>query len=271
MNTIIVVNNPDEWKFDIPGIAAVSASDYLTEPGFSNAKGIRVYNLCRSYRYQSYGYYVSLLAAARGHKPKPSVTTINDMKTPSVIRVVSDDVDRLIQKKLAHIQHEKFTLSIYFGKNVAKHYDPLCSKLYQMFEAPFLRAYFVKSGGSWHLQNISPIAVSDIPTEHYDFISETAQKYFAGRGLATLKPTRYRFDLAILYNPEDPSSPSDKRAIELFSRAAETLRISTEIISKDNYSRIPEFDALFIRETTSVNHHTYKFAPPGRSGRPCRG
>ena len=34
----------------------------------------------------------------------------------------------------------------------------------------------------------------------------------------------------------------------------------TEIIDKDDFSRIAEFDALFIRETTAVNHHTYRFA-----------
>jgi glutathione synthase/RimK-type ligase-like ATP-grasp enzyme len=260
MNTIIVVNNPDEWKFDIPDVEAISASDYLTEPAFSNLKGVRIYNLCRSYRYQSYGYYVSLLAAARGHKPKPSVTTINDMKSPSVIRVVSDDIDNLIQKALSHIQGDKFTLSIYFGRNVAKHYDQLCNHLYKLFEAPFLRAYFVKNDKSWHLQNISPISVNEIPMEHHDFISDTARKYFTGRTISVPKRTQYRFDLAILYNPEDLSAPSDMKAIEQFSRAAESIGISTEVIGKDDYTRIAEFDALFIRETTSVNHHTYRFA-----------
>ena len=32
---------------------------------------------------------------------------------------------------------------------------------------------------------------------------------------------------------------------------------------RDDYGRIAEFDALFIRETTSVNHHTYRFARAG--------
>jgi glutathione synthase/RimK-type ligase-like ATP-grasp enzyme len=38
------------------------------------------------------------------------------------------------------------------------------------------------------------------------------------------------------------------------------LGLNTEVISRDDYGRIAEYDALFIRETTSVNHHTYRFA-----------
>jgi glutathione synthase/RimK-type ligase-like ATP-grasp enzyme len=33
-----------------------------------------------------------------------------------------------------------------------------------------------------------------------------------------------------------------------------------EFIVRDDYRRVAEFDALFIRETTAVNHHTYRFA-----------
>ena len=36
--------------------------------------------------------------------------------------------------------------------------------------------------------------------------------------------------------------------------------MDTKFIDKNDYGRLAEFDALFIRETTSVNHHTYSFA-----------
>lgn len=38
-----------------------------------------------------------------------------------------------------------------------------------------------------------------------------------------------------------------------------------EFLSRDDYGRLAEFDALFIRETTSVNHHTYRFASRARA------
>ena len=66
MPVLIVVNNVNEWPFHIPGVAVVDAKTYLTKPEYGEVRGAKVFNLCRSYRYQSLGYYVTLLATARG-------------------------------------------------------------------------------------------------------------------------------------------------------------------------------------------------------------
>ena len=76
MPILIVVSNPRDWPLEIPGVEIISGRAYRTDPAYSNMRGAKVFNLCRSYRYQSIGYYVSLLAEARGHKPLPNVTTI---------------------------------------------------------------------------------------------------------------------------------------------------------------------------------------------------
>jgi glutathione synthase/RimK-type ligase-like ATP-grasp enzyme len=69
-----------------------------------------------------------------------------------------------------------------------------------------------------------------------------------------------RYDLAILHNPDEAEPPSNPEALRRFIKAAENLGLRAELITRDDYARIAEFDALFIRETTSVNHHTYRFA-----------
>ena len=51
-----------------------------------------------------------------------------------------------------------------------------------------------------------------------------------------------------------------KKAIRKFCRAARREGFGVELIDKDDFGRIREFDALFIRETTQVNHHTYRFS-----------
>ncbi len=260
MRTLIVVNNPRDWQFDIPGVEVVDAWKYLDDPGYGALQRARVFNLCRSYQYQSHGYYVSLVAAARDHKPLPTVMTIQDMKTRSVIRVMSDELDELIQKHLFHLTSHRFELSIYFGRNIAKRYEHLSIALYRLFETPLLRAYFHRTNGKWFLQNIEPISTNEIPDEHKDFIRQAALEYFAGRRKNTKKLKEYRYDLAILTNEHEDCPPSDQRAIARFVRAADSLGIDAETISKDDFSRIVEFDALFIRETTNVNHHTYRFA-----------
>jgi glutathione synthase/RimK-type ligase-like ATP-grasp enzyme len=259
MSILIVVNNPEDWPLQTHGAEVVAARSYLSDPRFSDMRGTKVFNLSRSYRYQSYGYYVSLLAEARGHKPLPSVNTIQDMKSQTITRFVSDDLFELIQKSLAPIKSEEFVLSIYFGRNLAKRHDRLSLSLFNLFPAPLLRARFIHNR-SWQFQSIGPIATNDIPDDHKSFVIEAANEYFTGKRSPRQSRQTERYDLAILHNPAEDQPPSDVKALRKFVRAAQQLDFYVEMIGKNDYGRIAEFDALFIRETTGVNHHTYRFA-----------
>lgn len=260
MKIYFVVNNPQSWPLDIPGVEVVSAKNYLTNVTYSSQRNAKVFNLCRSYRYQSIGYYVSLLAAARGHKPLPSVQTIQDLKSPSITKHMSGELEDLIQSSLQHIHGNKFTLSIYFGQNVAKCHNRLSQRLFQQFQAPLLLAQFTKDDSCWSLQSICPILPNEIPEHHHEFVVHTAKEYLAKKRGNLKKKESQGYDLAILYTPEEPTPPSNDKALQKFVKAAEAEGFNAEIITKEDYSRIPEFDALFIRDTTSVNHHTYRFA-----------
>ncbi len=261
-STLVIVNDPRDWPLAIEGVEIVAASSYLTGERFAKPGNVRLFNLCRSYRYQSTGYYVSLLAAARGHKALPDITTIQDMKNQAVIRIAASDIEPVIQKSLATIRSKEFVLSIYFGRNLAKKYDLLCQPLFRLFQAPLLRAFFVyhDRSGKWLLQNITPIAARDIPDEHWEFVLEVARDFFARRRLTVRQKAKFSYDLAILVNPEEAEPPSNPKALLKFEKAAESLGFACERISQHDYGRLAEFDALFIRETTSVNHHTYRFA-----------
>ena len=61
MSGIVVVDQRGDWPVDIPGVDVVTAWDYLTQDSFTRLRGVRVYNLCRTFSYQTTGYYVSLL------------------------------------------------------------------------------------------------------------------------------------------------------------------------------------------------------------------
>ncbi len=258
--TFIVVNQPKNWPLKISDVKVISARSYLTDTQYSTMRNVRIFNLCRSYRYQSIGYYVSLLALARGHKPIPSVETIQDIKSNVIIRLVSDELEELIQKSLKPIQSQQFTLSVYFGKNMAKRYDRLCTQLFNLFQVPFLRAEFRYSEEQWKLQNINPISAKDIPEEHHPFVIQVAEVYFAAKRFHVPKRFIPRYDLAILHNPQEEDSPSNECALQKFVKAARRLEMGVELIKKEDFGRLSEFDALFIRETTNVNHHTYRFA-----------
>ena len=258
---LVVVNDPADWPLDVPGVRVVAARDYLTQPYFISTPRLKVFNLCRSYRYQKTGYYVSLLATARGHRPIPSVVTIQGLKSPSLQRVAAEEIEDLVQHSLAPIHSEEFTLSIYFGRNVAKRHDRLAAALYRQFEAPLLRATFAKAPGTerWQLASIQPIAVNEIHPDHHDFLLEVVTDHFKGRRRVRAQPVA-RYELAIMHDPDEAMPPSDEPALKRFVRAAEAEGFGVEMITGDDYGRLAEFDALFIRETTAVNHRTYRFA-----------
>lgn len=259
MQNIIIVDHLDQWRFDINHVEVVSSKEYLTNDKFSALKQVRLFNLSRSYRYQSIGYYVSLLAEARGHKAFPSIRTIQDLRSQKIIRLVSDDIDELIQKSLKKIKSNSFELGIYFGKNVAKQYERLALQLYNLFQSPLLRAKFIFNK-RWILQDISPIALKDVSEAHHDALIQFANQYFEKTHYTRRAKSHAAYDLAILYNPEEQFAPSDARAIKKFMHAASKVGFKPQIISKNDFNKVPFFDALFIRETTAVNHHTYSFA-----------
>ena len=259
MIPLVVVENPNRWPFRLEGVEVVPARQYLVEPRYSDLRGVAVYNICRNYGYQNVGYYVSLLAQARGHRPLPSVSTLQALGETPLVRMASEELEELIQSSLGRLQSSEFRLSIYFGRNMAKSHDRLARALFNLFPAPFLRARFGWDDDRWRLQSLRPIATSEIPDEHREFVIEQARQYFAKPSRAR-RPREFRYDMAILWSETDETAPSDERAIRRFQRAAASFGIDTDLIEKDDYGRIAEYDALFIRETTGVNHHTYRFS-----------
>ncbi|MCC5915525.1 MAG: RimK family protein [Balneolaceae bacterium] len=259
MRQIIVVNNPKRWNLDLQGAEIVSARDYLMKEEFGQYSKANICNLCKSYRYQSVGYYVSLLALARGHRPWPDVLAIQDLKSQTIIRLMSDELNQTIQQSLKPIQSSEFTLSIYFGQNLAKRHNRLARQLFTHFQAPLLRAEFTRKENDWTLKQINPIALNEVPKEHHPFIEEAATAFF-NKPRPSVRKKDFRYDMAILTNPEEELPPSDEKAIAKFIKAANSAGFYTEMITREDATRINEFDALFIRETTSVNHHTYRIS-----------
>jgi len=259
VSILVVIENPEECPLTLRGVEPVAARQYLTDSSFAAMKGVRVFNICRSYRYQSIGYYVSLLAEARSHKSIPGTTTIQDMKSMGIIRLVSDRLEESFRRAFNGSQDKKASINIYFGKTPDKRFEPLASALFKAFPTPFLRADFVHTS-LWQMQNISPLAVKDIPEGEREFAETVASSFFAGKKLLIPKRSVSRWDLAILHNPEEQRPPSSAKALKLFTKAAEASGFAVEMITKEDSNRLSEFDALFVRETTNVDHHTYRMA-----------
>ena len=66
--------------------------------------------------------------------------------------------------------------------------------------------------------------------------------------------------MAILIDKDEKIPPSNKKAIAKFIKMGNELGIHIDTITKDDYMRVPEYDALFIRTTTAINHYSFAFA-----------
>src|SRR3990167_6576272 len=260
MSNLIVVNNPRDWPLDIPGVTVVPARAYLTDPAYGGDRMARVFNLCKSYRYQTLGYYVSLLAEARGHKPLPRSNTIEDLQSQNMVRLLTEGLDDLIQKSRKPIKSATFDLDIYFGHSTASRHEQLSRQLFNLLHAPLLHAEFKRRDQHWRIRSVRPIAASDIPPQHQEFAVQATTEYFTGRRRRTQKHAAPRYNIAILHDPANPEPASNAKALHKFEKAAQALGMHAEFITKADYGRLTEFDALFIRETTYPNHYTFRFS-----------
>jgi len=259
ISNIIIVRHPKNWNLRIEGLKVVSSRSYITGSEFQSLKNVRIFNLSNSYQYQKLGYYVSLLASARDHRVIPNVTTLRDFSSLSLIRSLSGYIDDDIQKTFKPLHTDKVSIYVYFSKSVNPGFRQLAQKLYHLFEAPLLQIDFVKTD-KWMIQKVTPLSLKKVNPDHLEKVQEFARDYFSKKRFSRPRFKNYKYDLAILVNPDEKNPPSCQVALQNFKKASEKEGFYTEFITKDDYSQLAEFDALFIRETTNVNDHTYHFS-----------
>lgn len=261
MKVLVVTDQYKAWEktgfFD--SMRIVSDDEYLSGIKQTDDSSYRIINLCSSSTFQSVGYYVSLLAEARGQHVIPSVLTTQDVQTDTIIPVINLELQNDIMDHLKDIKGETFELSLYFGSNIAKCYTKLARKLYGYLPIPFFKLFFVFKS-RWQVDHIKVLTLSDIPSSHMDFLKKTVEEYLHRKHLQPYKQKKLTYSLAILHNPKEKCPPSDEKALQNFIHAASKNHIFAELIERMDYKLIREYDALFIRETTSVNHHTYHFS-----------
>jgi glutathione synthase/RimK-type ligase-like ATP-grasp enzyme len=259
--TLLVADDPAQWPIGVPGIAVVAARSYLMDAAYGELRGVKVFNLCASYRYQSLGYYVSLLGEARGHKMVPRIASIEDLKSSNLVRLATEGLDGQVQRSLAAMASETdaYEMNVFFGRSAAGDHDSLCRELFARLQVPLLHVRFERRSTSWRIRSVTAISVGDLGAEQQAFAVRAASEYFIGRRRGRRHPAP-RFELAILHDPENPEPPSNPVALCKFEQAAAAVGMQPELITRADARRLGEFDALFIRDTTFANHYTYRLS-----------
>ena len=187
--------------------------------------------------------------------------TLHNLSTKRIYGVELEDLNTLIRRSLARISGDDFVLSVYFGLNLAERHARLAQRLFFHFPCPLFRVTFTwRREKGWEIRSLRPLGLSEVPPNHLDKVKEAIDSFLKRRWTAVRNRELTGYDLAILQNPEDKQPPSNRKALQKFVRAGKRLGMNVELITRTDYPRLLEFDALFIRETTSLTNHTYRFA-----------
>ncbi len=113
---------------------------------------------------------------------------------------------------------------------------------------------------AWRLARLRPIRLRDLAPEEQDLFATALNRHSRKVWRTPKARRRYRFDLAILIDPNEALPPSNRSALKAFIRAGRRLGIDVSLVTRRDTGRLAEFDGLFIRETTALDHHTYRMA-----------
>jgi glutathione synthase/RimK-type ligase-like ATP-grasp enzyme len=259
---VIVVENIKDWAAFFPSEDVISAKNYLHLTGIGDKQPTEVINLCRSYRYLGPGYYCSLLAEGRGHRVIPAVRTINDLSRKSIYSLDIEDLDKPVQKALTGAGQEdsqQYSLKIYFGMTSVAPLAGLAQQIFELFACPILNVKFRKQRG-WQIDSIKAVAINTLTDPEEDEFAQALDTFSRKIWRKPRSQRRYRYDLAMLHNPNEAMPPSNKAALKQFIAAGRQFGIDVDLVEANAYNRLAEYDGLFIRETTAINHHTYRFS-----------
>jgi glutathione synthase/RimK-type ligase-like ATP-grasp enzyme len=259
---LVIVDKVGDWKPHFPELKTATARDYITSPEFANRRGLHVINLCRSYRYLSLGYYCSILAEARGHRVLPTTRTVSDLSRKSIYSMDFQELEGTVSSRLRHVESASaasLEVDVFFGQCSDPALAELARRLFDSFRVPLMRAQF-KLQGRWRLDTVRPLYLHALNGDQERAFVSSLEQHLSRRWREPRAKRQYRYDIAILHNPDESLPPSDTAALKEFVKAGNRLGVNIDLIHKSDYGRVAEYDALFIRETTEINHYTYRFA-----------
>jgi len=258
--TLLVVDDLSDWNPYYPSDQVITFETYLaTEQGESHQR-VRIINLCSSYRYLSDGYYCSLLAEARGHHVIPSVKVLNDLGKKALYRLQLEDLSQTLARAFKTTDKDsEITLMSYFGTTPDPAFQELTRLLFERFSCPILEVT-LRCKQQWEIIGLKGVSHRHLDDAMQTVFADALDKFSTKVWRKGRARKAARFDLAILVNPEEQLPPSNRGALKKFIKIGRELGIEIELITQQHYVRLPEFDGLFIRETTNIDHHTYRFA-----------
>jgi glutathione synthase/RimK-type ligase-like ATP-grasp enzyme len=264
---IIVDHMRDLAQADTPH-KVLSVRDYLARPQLfgEGRESFRpnVINLSRSYNYQSAGYYASLLAEARGHRVIPVVQTMLELSRKGLYSSALPELEVLLNKainKSEALLPERLTIC--FGKADQPGFERFGRLLFDWFRTPIVEVKLTApdpASGWISIDKVRPLSVHRLTDAQRQQFIDALANHTRRRWSGPKKRANLRYSLAVLHNPKEAMPPTITKSLERLAKVGARMGIEIEPIHASDLDRLAEFDGLWIRETTSIDNHTYRFA-----------
>ncbi|WP_041795722.1 RimK family protein [Pararhodospirillum photometricum] len=267
MLLILSERKPETFPPSVAGLV-VTPRAYIADPdrGKAGHPAVRVLNLSGDCAYLGLGYYASLLAEARGHTVLPSVETLVSLNRRVIRKFLLRDLNTALRARLGAlgvgVERAPFSLFVAFGATPDPRFVRFARQVWEAFPVPLVEVLVTPCPRlDWRIKDIRPLSARDLPQGREAFFQEQLARVLGkGDWKAPRVRTQPRWSLAVLCDPADPTPASDKEALAKLARAGVRQGVGVTLLTRHDLPRLGEFDALFIRETTNVNHHTFAFA-----------
>ena len=256
---LVLVENPkDAGQADTPH-KLMRIRDYLTRPALFAGRRPSIFNLARSYAYQSEAYYASLLAEARGHRVAPSVQTMVELSRKSLYAHALPELNAALQRDLDAGAGPEESLFVAFGQCERAGYSRFSKLLFDWFRAPLLEVV-MDTRKSATIEKIRLMPVNAVKGERRDFAMQAMADFTQRRWMPPKARQTPRWTLAVLIDPNEAQPPSDPGSLKRLAAVAAREGVVVEPIYPNDLASLAEYDALFIRTTTGIDNFTYRFA-----------
>lgn len=270
MNRYIIVTDKKKLIEPDDNLFVTTPQAFFKENTISakRLKNIKIVNLASNYEYLSQGYYVSLMSEARGAQCFPDLENIVSLNWQRNHSHYFSDLNSIFQKhydapfKDSYVQ--KYTS--FFGRHDNPKIEPLMRRIFDLFRTPIFSVEVrYTDEKKWKISRIEVETLGKLTKQQLQLFNRDLKHFIGSSWRKPNKKKQERYWIGILHDPKEAKAPSNPAALKKFIDIGKKMNVWVELITKNDFSSLLEYDALFIRETTAINNHTYRFAQKAES------
>jgi glutathione synthase/RimK-type ligase-like ATP-grasp enzyme/gamma-glutamyl:cysteine ligase YbdK (ATP-grasp superfamily) len=283
----------------VPDELVTTAREYIEGGAGATQANRLVVNLCRTLGYGTDGYYVSLLADARGQQVLPRLETsagvadayarfraLQEAGIPTVDAAelavrrraaggeppggddAAEDPEGLgptpLLREAGRLRparaDECVDIAVCFGATTDSRFTALAAGVFRVWPAPLLRVRVLHEEAQWKVAGVSHASPALLAAGERSLLVARLTGGLRSLRRGTPGTRQLRASIAVLLDPFDPFSASSPETMDRLEAVAARLNVHVARITAADLRRLPEYDALFIRSLTGVTLPSFQFA-----------